>query len=72
MYQYIIYLHVILLIWNILSGTTEALSMNTKENVWCNKNGIKECKKNNHSVVSFVSILWKILVNVLKQFWKCP
>ncbi len=39
----------------------------TRENVWCNVNGVKDCKR--PVILSIVSILWKIPVN---QSWKCP
>ncbi len=42
----------------------------TRENVWCNINGVKDCKKT--IVLSLVSFRQKILVNVLKQSWKFP
>ncbi len=41
-----------------------------RENVWCNVNGLKVCKK--IIIPSFVSIWWKILINILKQSWKSP
>ncbi len=40
------YLHVILLIWNILTRTTEVMDCEQiRENVWRNVNGGKDCKK---------------------------
>ncbi len=64
------YLHVILMIWNILTHHWTNGREQTRKNVWCNVNGIEDCKKT--TVPSFVSIWRKIFVNVLKQSWKCP
>ncbi len=41
----------------------------SRKNVWCNANGVKDCKKT--IITSFVSTLWKTLLNALKQSWKC-
>ncbi len=57
------YLRVNLLIWNILTCTIKVMNVNKLGKVydvmWT-------------FIPSFVSIRWKILVNVLKQCWKYP
>ncbi len=62
------YLLVILLLWNILTHTTEVMSVNKLgkmcEVMWMASRIVK-----NSIILSFVSIWWKILTNVLKWSW---
>ncbi len=62
---------VILLSWNILTRTTEVMSEN-KLGKMCDVMWMVSRIVKNTIILSFVSIRWKILINVFKQFWKCP